>query len=316
MLIDPRHLQILAAIVDTGSLSDGAIQLGKSQPSLSRTLASLEARLGAPLFEKGKRPLQPTELGRALAVEGRIIAKAAQTARQIAQNHASGSAGTLRLAGSPVFMDGVISQMIASFQATNPGVRIDQSYGYLDDIISLLEHDQIDIGFCPVPLGKLNEGFAFTPLLDGRNVIACRATHPLARKASLSRDDLEQFSWIAPPADSPLYADLRNVIDEIQLKNIQISFSGGSLSALLNILTGSDSLTILPQSVVFLQRPPHALAALPIRITHPKRQLGMLRLQNRPRRPAETNLERSVVDAFTDLKNRFDMQQRRAVWHA
>ncbi|MEM9756258.1 MAG: LysR family transcriptional regulator, partial [Pseudomonadota bacterium] len=39
MLMDPRHLQILWAIVDTGSLSGAARRLGKSQPSLSRTLS-------------------------------------------------------------------------------------------------------------------------------------------------------------------------------------------------------------------------------------------------------------------------------------
>jgi DNA-binding transcriptional LysR family regulator len=49
---------MLAAIIDTGGLGEGASALNKSQPSVSRTVAMLERRLGSRLFEKGKRPLR------------------------------------------------------------------------------------------------------------------------------------------------------------------------------------------------------------------------------------------------------------------
>ena len=49
MKIDPRHLEIISAIVDEGGLTEGAEALGKSQPSLSRSIALLEARIGGPV---------------------------------------------------------------------------------------------------------------------------------------------------------------------------------------------------------------------------------------------------------------------------
>lgn len=49
MKIDPRQLEILAAIVQSGGLTEGAAALGKSQPSVSRSIAALEARLGSAL---------------------------------------------------------------------------------------------------------------------------------------------------------------------------------------------------------------------------------------------------------------------------
>lgn len=70
MKLDPRHLEILAAIVEAGGLTEGAALLGKSQPSVSRSVALLEDRVGEPLFLPTRRPLQPTELGLALAQEG------------------------------------------------------------------------------------------------------------------------------------------------------------------------------------------------------------------------------------------------------
>ena len=227
MLIDPRHLQMLAAIVDAGGLSEGAAAMGKSQPSLSRTLAALEARVGSPLFEKAKRPLRPTELGLALATEGRAIARAMHAASTAAQNHRSGQAGTLRLGGTPMFMDGVVSQMVAGFQMQFPDLRFDQSYGYFDDLLTALTRDQIDLAICPVQPDQVPEGFGFTKLLSGRNVIACSASHRLARKASLVIDDIAPYPWIAPPASSPLFRDLQQVLQHIGTSDIRVSFSGG-----------------------------------------------------------------------------------------
>ena len=61
MKIDPRHLEMLAAIVDHGGVTEGANALGKTQPSVSRSESELEKRLGVELFESNKRPLRPTE---------------------------------------------------------------------------------------------------------------------------------------------------------------------------------------------------------------------------------------------------------------
>ena len=61
---------------------EGAAFPGKSQPSLSRTVALLEAPLGMPLFHQGKRPLLPTELRLRLVAEGRRILQAGAAASE------------------------------------------------------------------------------------------------------------------------------------------------------------------------------------------------------------------------------------------
>ena len=67
MKIDERHLIQLAAVVKTGGVTEGAALLGLAQSAVSRTLSMLEKRVGEPLFIKGRRPLQPTAFGLALA---------------------------------------------------------------------------------------------------------------------------------------------------------------------------------------------------------------------------------------------------------
>ena len=138
MKIDPRHLEIVAAIVETGGLTEGAHMLGKSQPSVCRSLAQLEKRVEAALFVPNRRPLQPTEFGAALAEAGMRILKAQRDASDIVQKFRNGQQGSVNVGGTPIFMDGVVSIMIAEFQRENPDVRVNQSYGYADDLIPKL----------------------------------------------------------------------------------------------------------------------------------------------------------------------------------
>ena len=314
MKIDPNHLEILSAVVSAGGLTEGAAVLGKSQPSVSRTISMLEARIGSRLFEKGRRPLRPTELCLTLAAEGCDIFDATERASQAVIKYAGGKSGTARVAGSPIFMDGVISNMIAGFQVAFPDVRIDQSYGYAAGLMEQLSAGNIDLAICPMKNDHVPPEYDFEAILPGRNVIACAPNHPLARKTSLKLGDIVAYPWIAPPPDSPLYEDLQKVLKGIGITDFKVSFSGGSLVSVMNVLKGSDSLTVLPYSVVFLQNHLKSLVALPIRIEHPERQLGLLRRIDRPERPAVLRFRKYVKQQFASLSQSIGERERNTLW--
>ena len=276
MKLDSEHLEILAMIVEKGGLTEGAEALGKSQPSVSRTMALLEDRIGAPLFEAGKRPLRPTELGESLARLGARIHALNTEASLLVQSYRKGHTGRLRIAGTPIFMDGVMSTFIADFQTRHADVQIAQSYGYVDQLTTSLRNGALDMAFVPMHPGSVPADMNFVPLLPGRNVIAARAGHPLTRRSAITLADIEPYPWIAPPPDSPLSRDLQRALKSIGKEEFRVSFSGGTLASINSILAGSDSLTVLPYSVVFLTRKMSGLEALKIRIEHPDRQLGML----------------------------------------
>lgn len=314
MKIDPRHLEILAAVVQAGGLTEGALALGKSQPSLSRSVAALEARLGSPLFVPGRRPLQPTELGARLAEEGRRIVQAGQAASQAVQSFRAGRAGAVRMAGTPVFMDGVIIAMIAGFQAQNPDVRIEQSYGYAPDLALRVLDGTLDLAICPLRPEDLPAGLEFDTMLPGRNVIAAREGHPLLHGHAVTAADLQRFAWIAPPANSPLYADLQRVLSTISADALRISFSGGSLSAVMGMLVGSDSLTVLPYSVLFTLRRQYRVAALSIRIEHPDRKLGLMYRATPSLSPAARRLRTFILGQFETLSATIQHHERQTLW--
>src|SRR5437868_6925656 len=77
-----RHLQLIAVIERSGSISASAAVLNVTQPALSKALKEVEALLGFRLFDRGARGLQKTVQGE-IVMHGAIL-----LLRELAHLHA------------------------------------------------------------------------------------------------------------------------------------------------------------------------------------------------------------------------------------
>ncbi|MFJ4713860.1 LysR family transcriptional regulator [Streptomyces sp. NPDC088785] len=71
--LELRHLRCLVAIMDTGSFTDAAHELGVSQAAVSRTLAALERLLGVRLLHRTSRVVTPTPAGVQALARARVL---------------------------------------------------------------------------------------------------------------------------------------------------------------------------------------------------------------------------------------------------
>jgi DNA-binding transcriptional LysR family regulator len=113
------------AIIDTGNLTRAAARLRRSPQSVSRSLSALEARLDVVLIRRTTRTVQPTEAG--LALHRRIGAVLREVALAEAELSDTSETlrGTLRIAGSAVFVGGYVVPAIRDFSVQHPGVKFD-----------------------------------------------------------------------------------------------------------------------------------------------------------------------------------------------
>jgi DNA-binding transcriptional LysR family regulator len=314
MRLNERHLVQLAAVIDAGGVSEGALALGLTQPAVSRALSMLEARVGQPLFVKGKRPVQPTLLGQQLAIQGRAILAASRKASEAVQGFQKGTKGLVRVGGVPFFMDAMISRMIAEFQNQEPDVSIHQSYGNMPEMQAALESDQVDLAIVPMGLVEAPRGIEFIEILPGRNIVACRPAHPLMRKRRLQANDLAEYPWVAPLPGSPLLADLHAILMAIGMSDLNIRYAGGSLQSVINYLSETNGLAILPHSVVFAQRKENRVTVLPFDIPQPARSLGILRRIHATRPVAADRFAQHIAAAFEDMRHLIKRHENAIVW--
>lgn len=314
MKLPEKQLAHLAAVIEGGGVTEGAALVGLSQPALSRSLADLERRVGAPLFERGRRPLRPTAFGRMLGAQGSAVLDAARRAGELAETWRRGGAGAVRLGGVPFFLDAMISGMLADWSLERPDARIIQSYGYFPEFRPALLEGRIDLAICPMGKGAPGDGLRFAELLPAQNVVACRAGHPLVRERIRSGVDLLGYTWIAPSPGSPLLGDLHAILAAIGMTEVRVSYEGGSLAAVLNWLESTDALTILPHSVVFAHRAQRQVVALPFEIPQPDRALGILTHATAPLPPATADLAAYLKRRFQDMRHLIKRHESAVIW--
>jgi DNA-binding transcriptional LysR family regulator len=119
-----NQLSLFVRTVETGSFSKAAREFGLSQPSVSRAVASLEARLGVTLLHRTTRRLTPTDAGQALALSAREGLAAIDDAEDAARG-AGRLSGVLRVSLPTAFGVRVIIPRLPGFLALQPALKIE-----------------------------------------------------------------------------------------------------------------------------------------------------------------------------------------------
>jgi DNA-binding transcriptional LysR family regulator len=141
ILFNPQYLTAFVAIVQAGSISGAASQLGCGKSVLSRQLAQLETDLGARLIQRSTRRLALTEIGELVLQEARQIDRALTNIDQLTDQYQQQVRGLLRVSCSMAGRNQMVP-LIAEFTRLYPQVRVSlQLEDHLVDLIA----EQIDI---------------------------------------------------------------------------------------------------------------------------------------------------------------------------
>lgn len=133
------HYRTFLAVVEGGSLSAAARQLGLTQPTAGRHIEALELAFGAPLFLRTPQGLLPTE--KALAMKGHARSMSAMSAAlaRIASGDVEDVRGTVRISASEVIAVEVLPSILVNLQEEHPALEIELSAS--DTVEDLLQQE-------------------------------------------------------------------------------------------------------------------------------------------------------------------------------
>jgi len=139
MSIDPDWAlyRTLLAVIDEGSLSAAARNLGLTQPTVARHIDALEAALGADLFVRSQRGLDPTDLANALRPQAQIMATTAAAILRTASGTLGAVAGTVRISASDVVGVELLPPILTRLHREHPALVIELTLSdRLDDLLA------------------------------------------------------------------------------------------------------------------------------------------------------------------------------------
>ncbi len=168
------RFQAMAAfvrVVDSGSFSGAARQLGVGQPAVSKTIAQLENRLQVRLLVRSTHALTPTDAGLRFYERARLAIDEVDEAELEARGAGAGLTGQLRFSAATTFARLMIVPRLPEFLAQHPSLDIDV---ILDDRVIDLVSEGIDIA---LRMGTLADSSAVARKIasGGRSVVATPA---------------------------------------------------------------------------------------------------------------------------------------------
>jgi DNA-binding transcriptional LysR family regulator len=195
--MDLRHARTFVTVAELGTVGKAAVRLRVAQPALSRQIINLEQQLGFRLFDRVGRRLVLTGEGEQLLADCRGLLNYASAVGERAQLLRGGDTGTLKVAASPQFIEGAISDFLHRYAQRYPKVRVKliETIAW-SDTLGMLERGEIHLGqnmlravqpgdtrFANQPLEVVDLLAAYhAPQMLGKNgavEIAKLAAHPL-----------------------------------------------------------------------------------------------------------------------------------------
>lgn len=130
-------VQLFIRVVETGSFSRAAAEMGVTQPTATKAVAAIESRLGARLLHRSTRGVTPTEVGQLYYERCKTIAREIDEADNLATLLQGGIAGTLRISSSVAFGRRVLVPLVLRYMREHPAVTVDLSFD--DRYVNLVE---------------------------------------------------------------------------------------------------------------------------------------------------------------------------------
>jgi len=148
--------------MELGSFARAALQLGRSQSSVSMQLRRLEEQAGRPLFTRSGRSLMPTEAGEALlAYARRIVALHDEAAAALGMQ---AEVAAVRLGLPQDFFEDVMPETIAQFSQLRPGTHVEVMAGRNAVFEEEVKAGRLDLALAFFPPGRDNPGVLLATL--------------------------------------------------------------------------------------------------------------------------------------------------------
>ncbi|MFJ8311822.1 MULTISPECIES: LysR family transcriptional regulator [unclassified Streptomyces] len=216
MELEVRHLRVLCAIADAGSLHAAARTLGTSQPALTTQLRRIETTLGGRLFSRERTGCVPTALGRGVVGRARpllagLTALVTDT-RAAAARAADGNRLRIGSTASRA-IPGWLRRLRERLPRTGTELQVAVSATAL---LRQVAAGELDVAFvhevegCPLPVPP---GLDIHTLVEREPQFVCLAVdHPAAHRPVVDLADLAADQWMIDPSVDGEWEGLRRVL--------------------------------------------------------------------------------------------------------
>jgi DNA-binding transcriptional LysR family regulator len=214
--LSPHSLQAFRLTVATGSISEAAKALGRSQPAVSRLLQNLEAELGFPLFNRVKNRLVPTSVSLEFYEEVQQNFKYLEGLRAFARDLADGRARALSIGATSSLSSYIVPKIVGEYHRHNRDRRLTLLTQPSASIAQKVLLQELDIGL--IVSRELLPGLEVVRQYRLSAICVTPPEHPLSKKQVVTPEDIVEYPLIIPIVDTITGSQVENIF---RIRNLQ-----------------------------------------------------------------------------------------------
>jgi DNA-binding transcriptional LysR family regulator len=306
MKLTHRQVEVFRAVMNTGNVTQAALALHTSQPTISRELARLEHVLQMSLFDRVRGRLRPT--ARALALLEEVqrsyigldrISAAARSLREFTQ-------GRLSIACLPALAHGLLPLAVQRFAAAHPQVGVSITPQESPLLEEWLTEQRFDLGLCERI--QAPAATAISTLLQADEVCVLPDGHPLLAKRLLKPKDFAGQPFVSFAPSDPYRMQVDALFDGAGVQRHLALETASAASVCALVRQGLGIAIVNPLSA--MEFAGHGLQVRPLSFAIPF-TLTLVLPQLRPASPLCEGFVRGLQAAARDLQARLSQSPRR-----
>jgi DNA-binding transcriptional LysR family regulator len=244
-----RQILLLLALHEARSLRKAAASLNMTQPTATKLLQDLERIVGLPLFDRGRRGIQPTNYGEVMIRHARLVLADLDRTRRELEALSTGATGRVKIGAVISAIPFLLAKAVTKLKRQHPGLFVSIDVGTSDALVPALANGELDILLArPLVLADRPE-FEYEELIDEPLHIVSRVHHPLSLATSLTLQDLAAWPWTLLPEGSPMRKVLQPVFLQMGPGQPRDIVETSSMMTMIALLQESDMLAVMPADV-------------------------------------------------------------------
>lgn len=279
-----RDLDILTALIETGSMGKAAARLNTSQPAVSKAIAELESALGVRLVDRSRRGIIPTPFGLALKKRSAAIFNDLRQGVQDIDFLSDPTTGEIRVGTTDPLMVALVSPTIDRLSRKYPGMFFHVVIGDTAALYRDVTERNIELAICRM-IGRLPDELAAEILFYDTFAVMTAAKNPLTRRRKLTLVELANEPWTLFPLDSFFGAIIADAFRANGHEPPRVTVSSLSTNVQNEMLATGRFLTVLPGFMLKVPGTHPPLKALPVTLANARMPIGIITLKNRTLTP-------------------------------
>jgi LysR family transcriptional regulator, regulator for metE and metH len=209
MDLEVRHLRLVAAIADAGSMTRAADRLFLTQSALSHQLRDIEARFGTPFFLRVGRRLVLTAAGRRVLDTARHVLAELQRAEADVRRLAGHTDGIIRVCTQCNTGYHWLAPLLSVYRRKHPRVTVNIASDATDRPVAALLEGHVDLAILVQAVADTR--LRLRPLFSDEMVAIVPSSSPLAGRRWISAEDLAAqhlLLYSSAPEESFVFREL------------------------------------------------------------------------------------------------------------